>query len=272
MHGGGGYSYEDNDELPVHFNQQPPVISRLHVTLPPDQPQLPLELHIAISYVDAAGAKRNFETEHTTWPRLKRRARKAWEEAMSVVEVKHHSKRDAIVFDTALYHTLVAPYVHSDADGRFLGPDGGVHTAKGFTYYSFLSTWDTYRACTSQSQPAPTHNSSPQFPTLQALQYTSPLATAALALSSTAPPALLILPGFWAPGKSLHVVRGSTDVSTDAIDDARPRAYVPTAPFHRWCFAAMDIRRAGYALHAGHPQHDSDVAGRRSWADHARTG
>ena len=43
-----------------------------------------------------------------------------------------------------LYHTLLAPYVHSDSDGRFLGPDGGIHTAN-FSYYTFLSTWDTYR-------------------------------------------------------------------------------------------------------------------------------
>ena len=109
-----------------------------------------VELHVAISYVDAAGARRNFAAERTTWRQLRRRGRARWEEALGTVQVGHPTTRQKVTFDTALYHTMVAPYVHSDADGRFRGPDGGVHTAswKGrkFTYYTFLSTWDTYRA------------------------------------------------------------------------------------------------------------------------------
>lgn len=43
---------------------------------------------------------------------------------------------EAVIFDTALYHTMVSPYVHSDVDGRFLGPDGNVHVARNFTCVS----------------------------------------------------------------------------------------------------------------------------------------
>ena len=57
----------------------------------------------------------------------------------------HRSARDEVIFDTALYHAFSAPYVHSDADGRVRGPDGLLHVARNFTYYSFLSMWDTYR-------------------------------------------------------------------------------------------------------------------------------
>jgi predicted alpha-1,2-mannosidase len=46
---------------------------------------------------------------------------------------------------TALYHALIAPSVHSDADGRWRGPDNAVHQAD-FTVHSTFSLWDTFRA------------------------------------------------------------------------------------------------------------------------------
>jgi predicted alpha-1,2-mannosidase len=47
---------------------------------------------------------------------------------------------------TALYHSLLAPSVWSDADGRYRGPDDQVHTAENFTFRSTFSLWDTFRA------------------------------------------------------------------------------------------------------------------------------
>ena len=108
------------------------------------------QLHIALSYVDAAGARNNFAAERTTWKKLRRRGRARWDEALGTVRADHPTTQQKAVFDTALYHMMVAPYVHSDADHRFRGPDGGVHIAswrgRPFTFYTFLSTWDTYRA------------------------------------------------------------------------------------------------------------------------------
>src|SRR3546814_12132696 len=48
--------------------------------------------------------------------------------------------------DTALYHSLLAPSVWSDVDGRYRGPDDAVHAAKDFTFRSTFSLWDTFRA------------------------------------------------------------------------------------------------------------------------------
>ena len=107
-----------------------------------------LELRIAISYVSQAGARRNFAHEHAEhggFAATYRRARSRWEEALATVRVAHTSRQQKVVFDTALYHIFLSPYVHSDIDGHFLGPDGLIHRTD-FTYYSFLSTWDTYRA------------------------------------------------------------------------------------------------------------------------------
>src|SRR3546814_15520980 len=47
---------------------------------------------------------------------------------------------------TALYHTLLAPSIWSDIDGRYRGPDDQVHVAKDFTFRSTFSLWDTFRA------------------------------------------------------------------------------------------------------------------------------
>ncbi|MDE2346263.1 MAG: glycoside hydrolase family 92 protein, partial [Gammaproteobacteria bacterium] len=49
-------------------------------------------------------------------------------------------------FYTALYHTMIAPNLSMDVDGRYRGPDNAVHKAKGFDFYSTLSLWDTFRA------------------------------------------------------------------------------------------------------------------------------
>jgi predicted alpha-1,2-mannosidase len=50
------------------------------------------------------------------------------------------------VFYTALYHSMIAPSLYCDNDGRYRGTDGEVHRAEGFTNYSVFSLWDTYRA------------------------------------------------------------------------------------------------------------------------------
>src|SRR3546814_1645056 len=47
---------------------------------------------------------------------------------------------------TALYHSLLAPSVWSDVDGRYRGPDDAVHSATDFTFRSTFSLWDTFRA------------------------------------------------------------------------------------------------------------------------------
>ena len=103
-----------------------------------------VEVRMALSYVDPAGARRNFAEESSSVPETRARARAAWAAAFAPFPLPKLG--DRTVFDTAVYHSLVSPYLHSDVDGRFVGPDGAVATADGFNYYSFLSTWDTYRA------------------------------------------------------------------------------------------------------------------------------
>jgi len=108
-----------------------------------------IELKIAISYVDQNGAKANFKDENTDWKSLHKKTSTEWARLMDKIQVHGwHSEKQRKIFSSALYRTLLSPYTHNDADGRIRGPDGAIHTVD-FTYYTFLSTWDTYRAWSS---------------------------------------------------------------------------------------------------------------------------
>lgn len=105
----------------------------------------PLEVKVAISAVDEDGAIANLDSESGGFDTVRAATRKAWETALGAVELKGPAPMQKIAA-TALYHSLIAPSVFSDADGRWRGPDDQVHAAKGFTFHSTFSLWDTFRA------------------------------------------------------------------------------------------------------------------------------
>ena len=124
--------------------------------LGPRRPRGAVRPHVALSYVDAAGAEANFRRESAPFERVRLAAARAWSarlaRAYAALRVPPSQGR---VFDTALYHMMVAPYVHSDADGRYAGADG-VRRRGNATLYTFLSTWDTYRVGAADVRIAPT--------------------------------------------------------------------------------------------------------------------
>lgn len=106
-----------------------------------------VEMRVAISYVDEEGAHANFESEAAGFDAIRTRTLAHWNARLArAYERLNVSKPQGRVFDTALYHMFVSPYVHNDVDGRYRGPDGAVRLVEnGTRFYSFLSTWDTYR-------------------------------------------------------------------------------------------------------------------------------
>jgi len=64
----------------------------------------------------------------------------------SAVTAKGISSSSATAQQASALSTLCAPTILSDVDGQFRGPDGQVHEASGYTYYTTLSLWDTFRA------------------------------------------------------------------------------------------------------------------------------
>lgn len=104
----------------------------------------PLELKVAISSVDEAGAIANLAAEPGGFDQVRAATTAAWDKALSAVEVDAPAPMRRSLY-AALYHTLLAPSVAGDADGRYRGPDNAVHRAD-FTFRSTFSLWDTFRA------------------------------------------------------------------------------------------------------------------------------
>ena len=105
----------------------------------------PLEVRVALSGVDEAGAIANLASEPGDFDAVRAATRSAWDTALGAVRVDAAKPMRTTVY-TALYHTLLAPSVWGDADGRFRGPDDQVHMADGYTFRSTFSLWDTFRA------------------------------------------------------------------------------------------------------------------------------
>lgn len=57
-----------------------------------------------------------------------------------------YNEEDKFNFYTSLYHTMLAPNLYQDVDGRYRGMDMKIHQDKETTYYTVFSLWDTYRA------------------------------------------------------------------------------------------------------------------------------
>ncbi|RIA43844.1 putative alpha-1,2-mannosidase [Hephaestia caeni] len=104
----------------------------------------PLEVRVAISSVDEAGAMNNLTAEQGDFDAIRAKTKAAWQKALGAVEIAADAPMRTTMY-TALYHSLIAPSVSSDADGRWRGPDNAVHKAD-FTVHSTFSLWDTFRA------------------------------------------------------------------------------------------------------------------------------
>ena len=84
------------------------------------------------------GASRLGLRRHTS------RRRAAWNAELGKIDASGGTPEATTNFYTALYHTMIAPNVWSDVDGRYRGLDGAIHRAEHDVYTDF-SLWDTFR-------------------------------------------------------------------------------------------------------------------------------
>lgn len=105
----------------------------------------PLEVRVALSGVDEQGAIANLAAEPGNFDTIRRETEAKWRSALERVRIDAAPEMRTNL-TTALYHSLLAPSVWSDADGRYRGPDDQVHLASGYTFRSTFSLWDTFRA------------------------------------------------------------------------------------------------------------------------------
>jgi len=108
----------------------------------------PIYIKIGISAVDEEGARKNLEKEiaDKSFEDIKKEAQGIWEQQLNKIVIESSNSDYKTNFYTSLYHTMIAPNLYQDVDGRYRGMDLEIHTTKGFDYYTVFSLWDTYRA------------------------------------------------------------------------------------------------------------------------------
>lgn len=96
--------------------------------------------------VEDALANLRAEAPEDDFDLYREQTRRDWNDRLGKIHVETTDSVQKKIFYTALYHSMLAPTLYNNADGSYLGPDGQVHKADGWTNYSTFSLWDTYRA------------------------------------------------------------------------------------------------------------------------------
>lgn len=102
-----------------------------------------------ISYVDIDGARNNLLSEigDKSFDKVRKEARRLWNDALGRITVEGGSDDEKTVFYTSLYHTMIDPRIFADADGRYVGGDGLIHSPNGkFVKRTIFSGWDVFRS------------------------------------------------------------------------------------------------------------------------------
>jgi predicted alpha-1,2-mannosidase len=107
-----------------------------------------VSVKVGLSGVSAGNALENLKAEISDWSfdGVRARARAAWNDELRKVSVEGGTEARKRTFYTALYHSLLVPYVFTDVNDEYRGMDQKIHRAAGFTYYTLFSLWDTFRA------------------------------------------------------------------------------------------------------------------------------
>jgi predicted alpha-1,2-mannosidase len=104
---------------------------------------------VGISGVSIEGAMQNLDREIPGWDfaSVRQAAHAAWQRELSKILIEGGDKKQREIFYTAMFHTLEAPTLFDDVDGKYRGMDGDVHQLPAGSHnYSTFSLWDTYRA------------------------------------------------------------------------------------------------------------------------------
>lgn len=138
--------YDDSEGLAVSKNYK--FESKKAVIQFENPNNEPILIKTGISAVDEAGAYKNLEAEvlNKDFETVKQEAQQAWESQLEKIVIEGNDLDKKTNFYSALYHTMIAPNIYQDVDGRYRGMDLEIHQTKDFDYYTVFSLWDTYRA------------------------------------------------------------------------------------------------------------------------------
>ena len=107
----------------------------------------PLNVHVSISYTSAKGAAVNLSTLNSkdSFDKLVVQAKKEWNTQLNKIRIESKEEKVLKNFYTAIYHSHMAPFLFSDANGEFRGMDSIIHVGSTNQRYSAYSLWDVFR-------------------------------------------------------------------------------------------------------------------------------
>ena len=107
-----------------------------------------VQMQVGVSFVSVADARLNIDDEQPGWDidALRQRDTAIWNQLLGRIQISGGTYADERTFYSELYHSLLHPNVFDDANGDYMGFDGKVHVATGYTQYANFSLWDIYRS------------------------------------------------------------------------------------------------------------------------------
>ncbi|MFC0512728.1 GH92 family glycosyl hydrolase [Mucilaginibacter angelicae] len=107
-----------------------------------------ITIQLSKSSVSYSNAQHNIDQEigHLGFDEVRAKTSSEWAKLLSVVDITDSNEQNKTVFYTALYHSLLLPWVVDDADGSYRGNDGKVYQKTGQNQYGGFSPWDTFRS------------------------------------------------------------------------------------------------------------------------------
>jgi len=106
-----------------------------------------ISVKLGISHVSIENARENRiqESKGLSFEEILQKARLAWEEKLSLIEIETDNQELQEIFYTAMYRSFIMPSLFTDTNGEYTGFDKQLHLADSFGYYTDLSLWDTFR-------------------------------------------------------------------------------------------------------------------------------
>src|ERR1017187_9631020 len=108
-----------------------------------------IQVKAGLSGVDTQGCLKNLTAEIPGWDfdEVSRQTSDQWRRQLAKIRIETDNKEWKRTFYTSLYHSMLAPTLFDDTDGRYRGMDGAIHKLEqGEHNYTTFSLWDTYRA------------------------------------------------------------------------------------------------------------------------------
>ncbi|HUT53827.1 MAG TPA: GH92 family glycosyl hydrolase [bacterium] len=120
------------------------AVAWVEVETGPDDPAL---VAVGLSFISVEQARRHLdgEVKGKSFDLVRADAELKWARALKLIEISGGTPDQRAIFYTALYHSEIMPTDFTESGGLYRGFDEKVHEARGFTYYTDFSLWDTFR-------------------------------------------------------------------------------------------------------------------------------